>query len=122
MENINKNIANIKTEQQAKLDKKNLKRIPLQIVWSVSQLLVAKMVKLMADKAQDLAGVEKKAIVLTAIEKFYDTSFTIFDIPFVPNFIEPIIHSRVKQILMILVSATIDATVTTFRETGVIAK
>ena len=69
--------------------------------------------------AVDLEGKDKKAIVIECVNKFYDTTFSIIDIPVVPNFLEPIIHSYVKQIMMILVSSSIDATVSIFRQTGI---
>ena len=121
-ENLDKDIQNISNNEQEKLKQQNLpKKIPLTIVWTTSQILVAKLVKLMADKANDMKNEEKKQTVLNTVKTFYDTVFVFFDIPFVPSFIEPIIHNRVKQILIILVSATIDATVKTFRDTGVIS-
>lgn len=121
LQDLNKDIENISINEKKALELKDLpKKIPLAIVWSTSQILVAKLVKLMADKASDMENTQKKQTVLDAIKAFYDTVFVFFDIPFVPSFIEPIIHNRVKQILIILVSATIDATVKTFRETGVI--
>lgn len=121
-ENLDKDIQNISNNEQEKLKQQNLpKKIPLTIVWTTSQILVAKLVKLMADKANDMKNEEKKQTVLNTVKTFYDTVFVFFDIPFVPSFIEPIIHNRVKQILIILVSATIDATVKTFQDTGVIS-
>jgi hypothetical protein len=48
--------------------------------------------------------------------------FLVVDIPLVPSLVEPIIHSYIKKILMIMVSASIDATVTIFRETGIFLK
>ena len=36
-----------------------------------------------------------------------------------PKLLQPIIQKYVKQILMLLVSATIDALVTTFRNSGI---
>jgi hypothetical protein len=69
--------------------------------------------------AKDLEGKDKKDIVIEYVNKFYDTAFTIVDIPLVPNFLEPMIHSYVKKILMILVSSSIDATVSIFRQTGI---
>ena len=41
------------------------------------------------------------------------------DVPFVPNIIEPVMHKYIKGMLMIMVSASIDATVTIFRQTGI---
>ena len=56
------------------------------------------------------------------LNSFYDKIFLVVDVPFVPNLVEPIIHKYIKNILMIMVSATIDATVTIFRNTGVFIK
>jgi hypothetical protein len=69
-----------------------------------------------------LAGTEKKDIAIEYINNFYDKAFFVVDIPFVPALIEPIIHKYIKKILMIMVSASIDATVTIFRETGIFLK
>lgn len=118
---IDNQIAEITEEQKTFLGNEKLgKQIPLQIVWTISQTMVAKLVKMLADQAKELAGPEKKKLALEAIKTFYDTVFLVFSIPFVPSFLEPIIHSKVKYILMLLVSVTIDATVKTFRDTGVI--
>jgi hypothetical protein len=56
------------------------------------------------------------------LSNFYDKVFLVVDIPVVPNLLEPTIHKYVKTFLMILVSATIDAMVTTFRNTGIFIK
>ena len=56
------------------------------------------------------------------ISKFYDSVFIIIDIPVVPNILEPIIHKYVKAFLLVLVGSTIDAMVTTFRNTGVFSR
>jgi hypothetical protein len=59
---------------------------------------------------------------MNLLSDFYDKVFLVVDIPVVPNLLEPIIHKYIKAFLMILVSATIDAMVTTFRNTGVFLK
>ena len=56
---------------------------------------------------------------MSLLSSFYDKIFLVVDIPVVPNLLEPIIHKYVKAFLMVLVSASIDALVTTFRQTGV---
>jgi len=84
--------------------------------------LVASTVQITESIGQDLAGQEKKDIVINYINRFYDTVFLVVDVPLVPNFLEPIIHSYVKKILMILVSSTIDATVSIFKQTGIFLK
>ena len=69
--------------------------------------------------ASDLDGPEKKDIAITYLNSFYDKVFVVVDVPFVPNIIEPVVHKYVKTFLMIMVSASIDATVTIFRQTGI---
>jgi hypothetical protein len=49
----------------------------------------------------------------------YDSVFIIVNVPFVPSFLQPIIRKYIKILLMSLVSSTIDATVTIFKNTGV---
>jgi hypothetical protein len=93
--------------------------VALSEAWKSLQLVVASTVQIIEAIAKDLEGKDKKAIAVEFINKFYDTTFTIIDIPLVPNFLEPIIHSYVKKVLMILVSSSIDATVSIFRQTGI---
>lgn len=96
-----------------------IKTVALSQAWKLLQLAVASIVQIIEQIATNLAGPDKKAIAMEALSKFYDSVFIVVDIPFVPNIIEPIIHKYIKSILMVLVSATIDAMVTTFRNTGV---
>jgi hypothetical protein len=84
--------------------------------------VVASTVQIIEAIAKDLEGSEKKQIAIEYINSFYDKVFLVVDLPLVPALIEPIIHSYIKKILMIMVSASIDATVTIFRETGVFLK
>lgn len=96
-----------------------VKSVALAQAWKILQLAVASIVQIIEQIATNLAGPDKKVIAMEALSKFYDSVFVMIDIPFVPNIFEPIIHRYVKSILMIMVSATIDAMVTTFRNTGV---
>jgi len=96
-----------------------VKKVALAQAWKILQLAVASVVQIIEEIATNLEGPDKKIIAMEALSKFYDSVFVVVDIPFVPNFLEPIIHKYVKSILMIMVSATIDAMVTTFRNTGV---
>jgi hypothetical protein len=96
-----------------------VKNVALSQAWKILQLAVASVVQIIEQIATNLAGPDKKVIAMEALFKFYDGVFVAIDIPFVPNILEPIIHKYVKSILMIMVSATIDAMVTTFRNTGV---
>jgi hypothetical protein len=111
-----------KLHQELKLKLQTAKRVALSEAWKVLQLVTASTVRVIETIASNLEGTEKKLIAIEYINSFYDKVFFVVDIPFVPNFVEPIIHKYVKQILMIMVGASIDATVTIFRETGVFLK
>lgn len=104
---------------QAKLSLNEVKTVAIAQAWKILQLAVASTIQIIEASAVGLAGKDKKAIAMELLSKFYDGVFVIVDIPFVPNLVEPIIHKYVKSFLMILVSSTIDAMVTTFRNTGV---
>ena len=108
-----------KTTLELKQSLQNLKSVALSEAWKALQLVVASTVQITEAIAKDLEGKDKKAIVTEYINTFYDTTFKIIDIPLVPNFLEPMIHSYVKKVLMILVSSSIDATVSIFRQTGI---
>lgn len=104
---------------QAKQSLNEVKVVAVAQAWKILQLAVASIVQVIENTAADLAGKDKKAIAMELLSKFYDSVFVVVDIPFVPNLVEPIIHKYIKSFLMILVSSTIDAMVTTFRQTGV---
>jgi hypothetical protein len=104
---------------QAKSSLNEVKVVAVAQAWKILQLAVASVIQVIENTAEDLAGKDKKAIAMELLSKFYDSVFIVVDIPFVPNVLEPIIHKYVKSFLMVLVSSTIDAMVTTFRHTGV---
>jgi len=108
-------IITLKTKESLK----DLKKIALSEAWKILQLATAGVVQIIEKMASDLAGSEKKEIAIAYLNSFYDKVFVVVDIPFVPNIIEPVIHKYVKTFLMIMVSASIDATVTIFRQTGI---
>jgi hypothetical protein len=87
--------------------------------WNVLQLATAEVIQRIEDSDPALKGADKKILAMTMISNFYDQVFTIINFPFVPQILQPIIQKYVKQILMLLVSATIDALVTTFRNSGI---
>lgn len=97
----------------------NVKDVALPQAWTLLQLMVAEIIQAIEANCPTLAGKDKKAIALTLLSSFYDSVFIVINIPFVPGFLQPIIHKYVKNLLMILVGATIDAMVTTFKNTGV---
>jgi hypothetical protein len=111
-----------KLHQELKLKLQTAKRVALSEAWKILQLVTASTVRVIETIASNLEGTEKKLIAIEYINSFYDKVFFVVDIPFVPNFVEPIIHKYVKSILMIMVGASIDATVTIFRETGIFLK
>jgi hypothetical protein len=100
----------------------HVKKIAIGEAWKLLQLATASIVQVIEHTANDLAGSDKKTLALSCLNSFYDRVFIVIDIPFVPQLIEPIIHRYVKGILMIMVAASIDATVTIFRNTGVFIK
>lgn len=104
---------------QAKQSLKEVKAVAISQAWKILQLAVASTVQIIENSATDLTGKDKKVIAMDLLSKFYDSVFIVIDIPFVPSLVEPIIHKYLKAFLMILVSSTIDAMVTTFRQTGV---
>lgn len=104
---------------ETKLAFGEIKRIAVAQAWKILQLTTAKVIKIIEDNASTIKGKDKKDIAMEFLDKFYNNVFTIVDIPFVPSVFESIIHKYVKTFLMILVSATIDAMVTTFKELGI---
>lgn len=100
----------------------NVKNIAVAEAWKVLQLATASIIQIIEAVGNDMSSPDKKALAMNLLNKFYDSVFTVVDIPVVPNLLEPIIHKYVKAFLMILVSASIDALVTTFRNTGVFLK
>lgn len=96
-----------------------VKRFALSEAWKILQLATASVVQIIEQIAKDLSGPDKKALAMELLNKFYDSVFTVIDIPVVPNLLEPIIHKYVKAFLMVLVGASIDALVTTFRNAGI---
>lgn len=98
---------------------KEVQRIALAEAWKLLQLTAASVIQIIEAIGNDLSSPEKKALAMTLLGDFYDKVFVAIDIPVVPNVIEPLLHKYIKAFLMILVSSTIDALVTTFRETGV---
>ncbi len=99
-----------------------VKRFALGEAWKLLQLTTASVVQIIEAIGNDLSNPDKKALAMDLLNSFYDKIFLVVDVPFVPNLVEPIIHKYIKNILMIMVGATIDATVTIFRNTGVFIK
>jgi hypothetical protein len=100
----------------------NVKKVAIDEAWKILQISTASIVQIIEKTAAHLEGKDKKTLALESLNSFYDKVFVVIDIPFVPQLVEPIIHRYVKGILMIMVSASIDATVTIFKNTGVFIK
>jgi hypothetical protein len=98
---------------------KNTKSFAVGEAWKILQLLTATVVQLIEQFGNSLSSPDKKQLALDIISDFYDSIFIRIDIPWVPSVLEPVIHSHIKNFLMIFVSAGIDAMVTTFRNIGV---
>ena len=111
-----------KVHHELKKSLTNLKSVALSEAWKTLQLVTASTIQIIEAVADKLSGPEKKQIAIEYINSFYDKVFLVVDIPLVPNLVEPIIHRYIKSILMIMVSSSIDAMVTIFRQTGVFLK
>jgi energy-coupling factor transporter ATP-binding protein EcfA2 len=111
-----------KLVNQAKESLATVKKLAVNEAWKILQITTASVIQILEKTATELSGPEKKELAMTLISSFYDKVFTVVDIPMVPNILEPMIHKYVKGFLMILVSASIDAMVTTFRQVGVFIK
>ena len=109
-------IENVKTSLE------DVKRFAIGEAWKILQVATASLIQTIEKLGADLKSPEKKTLAMELLSGFYDKIFSAVDIPVVPNILEPIIHKYVKAFLMVLVSATIDALVTTFRETGIFLK
>ena len=105
--------------QESKTGLGEVKRVAIAQAWKILQLTVANIIQSIEINGNGIAGKDKKTAALEMISQFYDQVFNIVDIPFVPPILEPIIRSYVKSLLMILVGSTIDAMVTTFKNTGI---
>lgn len=97
----------------------NSKNVAITQAWKVLQLAIAEVIQSIENNNPSLKGADKKTLAMTMISNFYDQVFKIVNFPFAPSFLQPIIQKYVKQLLMILVSASIDSLVSIFRQTGV---
>jgi hypothetical protein len=104
---------------QAKSTLQNATTIAIPQAWKILQLAVVEIIQSIENNNPNLKGADKKTLAMTMIGNFYDEVFTVVTFPFAPSFLQPIIQKYVKQLLMLLIGASIDALVTTFRQTGV---
>jgi len=108
-----------KLTETVKTSLQGLKRVALAEAWKVLQIAIATVIQIIEAIGNDLSSPEKKALALKLLSDFYDTVFTVVDVPVVPHVLESMIHKHVKALLMILVSSTIDSMVAVFRNAGV---
>ncbi len=87
--------------------------------WKILQLAVAETVQVLEQNSGELPGSDKKALAMDYLSKFYDSVFVIVDVPMIPSFMQIIVRKYIKIFLMALVSSSIDAMVTTFKQVGV---
>lgn len=106
----------IKNNQQ---NLNNIKNVALDQAWRILQLATAEIIQAIEISYPSLSGKDKKTVAMNLLSSFYDGVFIIVNVPFIPTFLQPIIAKYVKSLLMVLISATIDALVTTFRNTGI---
>lgn len=78
---------------------------------------VGSFVKLVEDFS-DYSGSQKKAAVLAAIEKLFDTVIAPMDIEAIPNIVEGILDNAVKQLVLTVADGLIDAIVNIFNKSG----
>ena len=93
--------------------------VALPQAWKILQLMVAEIIIAIESQYTLLSGKDKKTIAMDCVSQFYDTVFVTVTVPFIPLFLQPIIYKYVKALVMLLISSTIDALVTTFRNTGI---
>lgn len=105
--------------RESKTSLNEVRVVAINQAWKILQLAVANIIQKIELLAINETGKDKKAVAMDLLNNFYDKVFIVIDIPFIPPLVEPLIHKYVKTFLMILVGSTIDAMVTTFRETGV---
>jgi len=105
--------------EQTKKSLEEVRSVAVGQAWKILQLAVATTVQVIETKTIELSGPDKKTMAMDIISNFYNKVFVIVDIPFVPNLLEPVMHKYIKGFLMVLVGASIDAMVATFRQIGV---
>ena len=116
----NLSVSNIKVlVDKAKAILQSVKEVAMPQAWNILQLATVDIIQSIENNSPTLKGADKKTLAMTMISNFYDQVFTLVNFPFVPKLLQPIIQKYVKQLLMLLVSSSIDAFVITFRNNGI---
>ena len=105
-------------------DSRGPAKLALNEQWKAFQVYVGNVVVAIEQSAavEILTSLEKKQEALEAAALFYDNYIEKFDLPYVPNIVEPLVDKYIKKIFLILASGSIDATVSTLRQFNVIKK
>jgi hypothetical protein len=120
MQTQNLSVSNIKAlVDKAKAILQSVKEVAMPQAWNILQLATVDIIQSIENNNPTLKGSDKKTLAMTMISNFYDQVFTLVNFPFVPKLLQPIIQKYVKQLLMLLVSSSIDAFVITFRNNGI---
>jgi hypothetical protein len=120
MQTQNLSVNNIQSlVEKAKTILKAVKDVAMPQAWNILQLATVDVIQSIENNNPTLKGADKKTLAMAMISNFYDQVFIVVNFPFVPKLLQPIIQKYVKQILMLLVSSSIDALVITFRNTGI---
>ena len=120
MQTQNLSVSNITVlVDKAKSILQNIKEVAMPQAWNILQLATVDVIQSIENNSPTLKGADKKTLAMTMISNFYDQVFTLVNFPFVPKILQPIIQKYVKQLLMLLVSSSIDAFVITFRNNGI---
>lgn len=116
----NLSVSNIQSlVEKAKTVLQAVKDVAMPQAWNILQLATVDVIQSIENNSPTLKGADKKTLAMVMISNFYDQVFTVVNFPFVPKLLQPIIQKYVKQILMLLVSSSIDALVITFRNNGI---
>jgi len=92
-----------------------------ELTFSEIFTLVGNAVATFVQLAQAFGGVDgpaKKAAVLSAIEQFFDEVIVPIDIKGVPNFLEGIVDTALKRLVLTFAGSWIDSIVNIFNKTG----
>ena len=120
MQTQNLSVSNIKVlVDKTKAILQSVKEVAMPQAWNILQLATVDVIQSIENNSPTLKGADKKTLAMTMISNFYDQVFTLVNFPFVPKILQPIIQKYVKQLLMLLVSSSIDAFVVTFRNNGI---
>lgn len=91
-------------------------KVTLGEVWEMVNLVLADLVPYV--EKFNLAGDDKKKLVLDTLSKFYDEVIAPLDIPYVPNFLEPLVDTGLKSLLLELADGAVDALVKILKDTA----